>query len=195
MAGSFFPLFHKNNDKKSCHGKIDAFRIKRDQIAGCAADHAAGDPVTVIEERDKKEIPFAADALRRGCGTEDRICLIGQRKNHIRFQFSGILKFVEHGQTVKQVAYVDGEGDEEYIQKMKRNRQQFYGHELHGTGIDRDTHQDCPAGVKALAAEKDAEGDAQKQISHQNGQRDRKSGPKSFFDHGRIRLLCMILNF
>ena len=48
MITGAFPLLHENHKKKSSHGKINAFRIKRNQISSGASDDAAENPVAAV---------------------------------------------------------------------------------------------------------------------------------------------------
>ncbi len=102
-----FPLLHKDHQKQCGHGKINTGGIDRQEISDQGTDDTAEDPVKMIQSRNEEKEPFPADVLRRFGGADQRISLIGQRKDQVRFQFPAVLVTVQHGQTVEQMSCID----------------------------------------------------------------------------------------
>ena len=100
----------------------------RDSAADDRAEHAAEDPVAMIQHGDPEAHIARIDAIRRFDRAQQGIGLIGQRKDHVPFAVSHRVERFQKGQTVEDMPAVEQQrhhrnGNKGRLGRQKRHKQ------------------------------------------------------------------------
>lgn len=177
MVAVLLPLIHDDRDEQRRQYKVDPVALERQHTAGRRAERAAEDPVTLVKEGDEKVV-VKARVVRCGIAAKQRVGLVRQRKHQIRPPPRRAFVFVDHGDTVKQMARVDHQGGHGRRQKRHAAREQIDRHILHGARVHGTRHHRRQPYRVAPRAQNDAEPEAQPEIAG----KDRQGGHQSAAD-------------
>ena len=177
------PLLYKDGDEQGCQNKFDAFVVDGDQRTGNRSQNGTGNPVDLIEQGNQKAVAMAGDAIRCTVLGDQGVGLVGQRENQIGLLLACSFIGIHHGDAVKQVAGIDGQGRQRSRQQTGPAGKETDSHILHGSGIDKEAHGCGPENTVSVLVQQDTEAEAEKQITGHNGDGIQKCGTDSFFLH------------
>ena len=146
------PLLHEHSNEQRSQNKLHTLKADGQGAAGNVADDAAGDPVAVVEKRDQKAVPVAADALRRLILGYQRIGFVGKGKDHIGLFPAGIFVGVDERNAVKDVPGVDQQGGNGGADEGCVGGQKAYRQVLPGACEHKQAHKKGPTDAVAAFA-------------------------------------------
>ena len=144
---------------------LDSRRGKGQHAAKQAAEHTACAPVALVEQRQQEAEEIRVRPVRRSAVTEERIRLIGQRKNHIGFVFSGIFILIHHGYAVEQMPCIYHDRRDHRCKDGRSSCEESDAHVLHRACVDKEAHGCRPQDPVSGIAQEDAKTCAEDQIS------------------------------
>ena len=125
----------------------------------------------------KKKNHFRLTSSGGSAEQSQRISLIGQRKDQVRFQLPAVLVTVQHGQTVEQMSCIDHQGQQNGRKKVVRCKKQRNCNKLHGASVNEQAHKKCPAHMEAGTAGENAESNSQENVSYKDRKRKTETPP------------------
>ena len=183
MALGALPLLHEDNREQRGHGKINAGGVKRQYAADDRAEHAAEDPVAVIQHGDPEAHIACINALGRLDRAQQGIGLIGQREDHVPLAAAHRMKSLQKGQTVEDMPAVEQQCHHSNGNKGCLGCQKRYKQILSRACVDAQAAEEGPDRSEADIAQHNTECKTDEQIAAQYGYRGGKGRTKRLF-HG-----------
>ncbi len=177
------PLLREDGQKQRRHREFDPRRVKRQHLSEQSADHAAGDPVAMVEQRHKKVKRVRVAPLRDVPVHDEGICLIRQGEDQIRLFASGVPVPAYHRNAVEKMPGVHHQRRQRGREKRRPARQQADADELHRAGKHQRAHRKRPEHAVSIFLQKNAKADAQHDIPRQHRQRTDKRLPDRVTGH------------
>ena len=183
MALRALPLLHEDNREQRGHGKINAGGVKRQYAADDRAEHAAEDPVAVIQHGDPEAHIARIDALRRFDRAQQGIGFVGERKDHVPLAVSHRVERFQKGQAVEDMPAVEQQRHHRNGNKGRLGRQKRHKQILSRASVDAQAAEEGPDRSEADIAQHNTECKTDEQIAAQYGYRGGKGRTKRLF-HG-----------
>lgn len=179
------PLLNEDGDEQGGEGKINSGEIHW-EISRQRAQNRAQDPVALVKQGDEKAVADSLHILRQFPGNKG-IGFIRQGENQIGLPPPGAFVGLDHGEPIEQVAGVHHQCGQGGGEKTGTAGEQADAHILHGTGVDKQAHGQCPQRAVAILLQNDSETYPQKQVACHDGE----GIPKGFF-YGLLLHMCSL---
>ena len=156
------PLIEEDDNEHRRHNKAYSRCVKFEKRADKSADGRARNPVKAVEPCDKEHEPALVHILRDFCRVVYGKALVAHTVDERKLFPAGALEFIEHGDTVKQVASLNEQRHEKNLQRRKRAEQHLNGDKFKRTAEDKKAHQHRVDKGKAQCVHIDSVGQPQK---------------------------------
>ena len=139
----------------------------------------------MVQQGDGKVIVFLRHALRGAGAGEQGVGLVGEGKNHVELPQTHAVELFQHGQSVEHVAEVDQQGQQSRLDRGGPRHKQADPKILPRPCVDGDAHQHRQQKGVPRRVHHQPKGDADGQITHQDGDGGPEGGAHSSF-HPKI---------
>ena len=134
------PLFQEDYQEQGSHDKADSFRIERKHSSQDAVQSSVCDPVKIVEERNPEIEPAFIDIMGNGRRIIQSKGFIAEHKDQKRLFPAGASVLLHESNAVKKMAGLDGEGNEQSLQRSKGDSSMVTATNSRGTAEDDHGH-------------------------------------------------------
>ena len=134
------PLFQEDYQEQGSHDKADSFRIERKHSSQDAVQSSACDPVKIVEERNPEIEPAFIDIIGDGRRIIQSKGFIAEHKDQKGLFPAEASVLLHESNAVKKMAGLDGEGNEQSLQRSKGDSSMVTATNSRGTAEDDHGH-------------------------------------------------------